>query len=161
MLHTLSASQGLTEEAAIEKYTDVDVYTTSFRPMRNTVSGSPLRTFMKIVVDAKTDVVVGCHMVGDHAAEIMQVGVLAFCELQGFATQFCPCYFCITSPVHDRHTHLLMLNQSMKELAFSTVLTAVLVVLYCRALPLPSRWASPRRRLTAWWASTPRPLRSL
>lgn len=65
--------QGLTEEQAVKQYGDVDIYTSSFRPMRNTISGSPLRTFMKLVVDAATDKVVGCHMVGDDSAEIMQV----------------------------------------------------------------------------------------
>lgn len=66
-------SQGLTEEQAVKQYGDVDIYTSSFRPMRNTISGSPLRTFMKLVVDAASDKVVGCHMVGDDSAEIMQV----------------------------------------------------------------------------------------
>jgi hypothetical protein len=41
--------------------------------MRNTISGSAMRTFMKLVVAADSDVVVGCHMVGDDSAEIMQV----------------------------------------------------------------------------------------
>lgn len=40
--------QGYMEEAAAEKFGDLDIYTTSFRPMRNTISGSPLRTFMKV-----------------------------------------------------------------------------------------------------------------
>lgn len=57
----------------MQQYGDVDIYTSSFRPMRNTISGSPLRTFMKLVVDAASDKVVGCHMVGDDSAEIMQV----------------------------------------------------------------------------------------
>jgi pyruvate/2-oxoglutarate dehydrogenase complex dihydrolipoamide dehydrogenase (E3) component len=66
----------LTEEQAVEQYGDVDIYTSSFRPMRNTISGSPMRAFMKLVVDAGSDKVVGCHMVGDDSAEIMQVRVL-------------------------------------------------------------------------------------
>ena len=41
--------------------------------MRNTISGSPLRAFMKMVVDAPTDKVLGIHMIGDSAAEVMQV----------------------------------------------------------------------------------------
>lgn len=57
----------------MQQYGDVDIYTSSFRPMRNTISGSPLRTFMKLVVDAASDKVVGCHMVGEDSAEIMQV----------------------------------------------------------------------------------------
>jgi glutathione reductase (NADPH) len=57
----------------VAKFGAVDVYTSSFRPMRNTISGSAMRTFMKLVVAADSDVVVGCHMVGDDSAEIMQV----------------------------------------------------------------------------------------
>ncbi|GBF98807.1 glutathione chloroplastic [Raphidocelis subcapitata] len=66
------ATVGLTEEQAVKRYGDVDVYTSSFRPMRNTISGSPLRSFMKLIVDAGSGVVVGAHMVGDDSAEIMQ-----------------------------------------------------------------------------------------
>jgi len=65
--------QGLTEAQAVAQYGDVDIYTSSFRPMRNTISGSPQRTFMKILVDAKTDVVVGIHIVGEDSAEMIQV----------------------------------------------------------------------------------------
>jgi glutathione reductase (NADPH) len=43
--------------------------------MRNTISGSPMRTFMKLLVAADSGIVVGCHMVGDDSAEIMQVHV--------------------------------------------------------------------------------------
>lgn len=46
------------------------------RPMKNTVSGNEGRGFMKIVVDAKSDRVVGMHMIGPDCAEIMQVGLL-------------------------------------------------------------------------------------
>jgi len=63
---------GLGEEAAMERYKNIDVYTSSYRPMRNTISGNPLRDFMKIIVDADTDKLVGMHMVGATAAEIMQ-----------------------------------------------------------------------------------------
>ena len=40
--------------------------------MRNTVSGSPMRTFMKMIVDSDTDKLLGMHMIGDVSAEIMQ-----------------------------------------------------------------------------------------
>jgi len=66
------ATVGLTEEEAIEQLSDVDVYTSSFRPMKNTISGNPGRAFMKLLVDSNTDKVVGVHMVGPDAAEIMQ-----------------------------------------------------------------------------------------
>jgi len=66
------ATVGLSEEQAVAKHPNLDIYTSSFRPMRNTISGSPVRTFMKLVVDADSDKVVGCHMVGEDSAEIMQ-----------------------------------------------------------------------------------------
>jgi glutathione reductase (NADPH) len=68
---------GDSEEVAIQKYGNVDVYSSSFRPMRGTISGNEGRCLMKLVVDADTDVVVGVHMVGDAAAEIMQGMALA------------------------------------------------------------------------------------
>ncbi|GMH32296.1 hypothetical protein BSKO_00130 [Bryopsis sp. KO-2023] len=66
------ASVGLTEEQAIQEFGDVDVYTSSFRPLKNTVSGNEGRAFMKLIVDVATDKVVGMHMIGEDCAEIMQ-----------------------------------------------------------------------------------------
>uniref|UniRef100_A0A7S0WML1 Glutathione-disulfide reductase n=1 Tax=Chlamydomonas leiostraca TaxID=1034604 RepID=A0A7S0WML1_9CHLO len=67
------ATVGMTEAGAVSAgHKDLDIYTTSFKPMRNTLSGSPLRTFMKLIVDANSRKVIGVHMAGDHAAEIMQ-----------------------------------------------------------------------------------------
>jgi glutathione reductase (NADPH) len=63
---------GLSETDARAKYGEVDVYRTSFRPLKATVSGRDERVMMKLVVDAKTDRVVGAHMVGEAAGEIMQ-----------------------------------------------------------------------------------------
>lgn len=63
---------GYTEEKAIEEFGDIDVYTSSFRPMKVTLSGLPEKTFVKIIVDATTDKVVGIHMCGDGSPEIMQ-----------------------------------------------------------------------------------------
>lgn len=63
---------GLTEAAAREKYAAIDVYRTSFRPMKHTLSGRDERVMMKLVVDHDSDRVVGAHMVGDEAAEIIQ-----------------------------------------------------------------------------------------
>jgi glutathione reductase (NADPH) len=63
---------GVSEEQAVEQYGNVDVYTSTFRPMRNTISGAEGRTLMKLVVAADTGKVVGCHMVGPDSAEIMQ-----------------------------------------------------------------------------------------
>lgn len=63
---------GLSEEDARKAYGEVDVYRTTFRPMRATVSGRDERILMKLVVDAKSDRVVGAHMVGPEAGEIIQ-----------------------------------------------------------------------------------------
>ncbi|MBL8692397.1 MAG: glutathione-disulfide reductase [Rhodospirillaceae bacterium] len=63
---------GLSEDVARGIYGEVDVYVTRFKPMKNTLSGRDERTMMKLVVDAKTDRVLGCHMVGPDAPEIVQ-----------------------------------------------------------------------------------------
>jgi glutathione reductase (NADPH) len=64
---------GLTETQARAQCSHVDIYKASFRPMKATMSGRDTRVLMKLVVDATTDRVVGCHIVGDGAAEIVQV----------------------------------------------------------------------------------------
>jgi glutathione reductase (NADPH) len=63
---------GLTEAEARERYDAVDVYKSSFRPLKHTLSGRDEHSFMKLVVDRKTDRVLGCHMVGTDAGEIIQ-----------------------------------------------------------------------------------------
>jgi glutathione reductase (NADPH) len=63
---------GLTEEDAIAKYGEVDVYTARFRPMKHTLTGRDHVTFMKLIVDPDSDQVLGCHMIGEDAAEIAQ-----------------------------------------------------------------------------------------
>ena len=66
---------GLTEEAAA-KHGKVDVYVAKFMPMRHTLSGRPRRTLMKLIVDQASQRVVGAHMIGDDAGEMMQgIGV--------------------------------------------------------------------------------------
>ena len=64
---------GLTEHQAREQLAIVDVYKTSFRPMKATLSGRNTRSFMKLLVDGATDRVVGCHIVGPDAGELIQV----------------------------------------------------------------------------------------
>jgi glutathione reductase (NADPH) len=64
---------GLTEAQACEQFTNVDIYKTTFRPLKATLSGRDTRILMKLVVDATTDRVRGCHVVGDGAAEMVQV----------------------------------------------------------------------------------------
>jgi glutathione reductase (NADPH) len=63
---------GLTERRARQIYGAVDVYRTRFRPMKHTLSGREERTMMKLIVDKPTDRVLGCHMVGADAPEIIQ-----------------------------------------------------------------------------------------
>lgn len=71
---------GLTEAQAQDRYGTVDVYVADFRPMKHTLSGRDERMFMKLIVDAASDRVVGCHMVGEEAPEIAQsVGVAIKC----------------------------------------------------------------------------------
>ncbi|CAN6553944.1 unnamed protein product [Malus baccata var. baccata] len=63
---------GLSEEQAVEQYGDVDIYTSNFRPLKATLSGLPDRTFMKLIVCAKTNKVLGLHMCGEDSPEIVQ-----------------------------------------------------------------------------------------
>lgn len=63
---------GLTEIEAAKQFDDVLVFESQFKPMKNTLSGNPQRMLMKLLVDSKTDKVIGCHMVGADAGEIVQ-----------------------------------------------------------------------------------------
>jgi glutathione reductase (NADPH) len=63
---------GLTEQEARQRNFSVDIYRTSFRPLKHTLTGRDERTMMKLVVDGATDRVLGCHMVGPDAGEITQ-----------------------------------------------------------------------------------------
>jgi glutathione reductase (NADPH) len=64
---------GLTERLACERLSNVDIYKTSFRPMKMSLAGRDTRAFFKLVVDGDTDHVVGCHIVGPDAAEMIQL----------------------------------------------------------------------------------------
>ncbi|MBS0525695.1 MAG: glutathione-disulfide reductase [Proteobacteria bacterium] len=66
------ANVGLTEEEARRTLGELRVYSSAFTPMKHTLAGRRQRTFMKLIVEAATDRVVGCHMVGDDAAELIQ-----------------------------------------------------------------------------------------
>jgi glutathione reductase (NADPH) len=66
------ANVGLTEEEARRTLGELRIFTAAFRPMKYTISGRQQRTFMKLIVEAATDKVVGVHMVGDDAAELIQ-----------------------------------------------------------------------------------------
>jgi len=68
-----AATVGLTEAEAREKYGDaIKIYKSRFRPMYYTLPGKDEKTMMKLIVDQNTDKVLGAHMVGNSAAEIIQ-----------------------------------------------------------------------------------------
>ena len=68
---------GLSEQDALARLKNIDIYKARFRSMRNTLSGRDERMLMKLVVEAATDRVVGCHILGEHAAEIVQIAAIA------------------------------------------------------------------------------------
>jgi glutathione reductase (NADPH) len=63
---------GLTEARAREMYDQIDIYRCSFRPLKHTISGSQERSLMKLVVDRGSDRVLGVHVLGPEAGEIVQ-----------------------------------------------------------------------------------------
>jgi glutathione reductase (NADPH) len=70
-------SVGLTEAQARKEYGALDIYKASFKPLKHTISGRDERTLMKLVVDRKTQIVLGAHMVGLDAPEIIQALAIA------------------------------------------------------------------------------------
>ncbi len=75
------AAVGLTEARALAMGHAIDVYKSTFKPLLHTLGGRPVRTHMKLIVDSRTDKVLGCHIFGDHASEIIQV--VAVCLKMG------------------------------------------------------------------------------
>ena len=71
------ATVGLPEHVARERCGGVHIYKAAFRPLKSTMSGRDERTFMKLVVDAASDKIVGCHMLGEDAGEIIQMATIA------------------------------------------------------------------------------------
>ncbi|GEQ96487.1 glutathione-disulfide reductase [Iodidimonas gelatinilytica] len=70
--HPPIGTVGMTEDQALDKLGDVDVYESDYRPMKNTLAGRDERAYAKIIVDCKTDKVVGIHMIGPDSPEIIQ-----------------------------------------------------------------------------------------
>jgi glutathione reductase (NADPH) len=68
---------GVTEAAARQTLARVDIYKSTFRPLKATLSGSPVRMLMKLVVDGATERVVGAHIVGEAAGEMIQLLAVA------------------------------------------------------------------------------------
>ena len=66
------ATVGLTEAEAAKRADGAKIFVSKFTPMRHTLSGRTRKTLIKLVVDAKTDKVLGAHMIGEDAPEIMQ-----------------------------------------------------------------------------------------
>jgi glutathione reductase (NADPH) len=68
---------GLTEAQARAKLAQTDVYKSMFRPLKATLSGRDTTVLLKLIVDGETDRVVGCHIVGEGAAEMVQLAAVA------------------------------------------------------------------------------------
>lgn len=70
-------SVGYAEHEARREFKNIDIYKTDFRAMKHTLTGSEERVMMKLVVDGDTDRVLGCHIVGDEAGEMIQCVAIA------------------------------------------------------------------------------------
>ncbi len=68
---------GLAEDKAREMYPNVDIYKARFRPLKSMISGRDEKMLMKLVIDADSDKVLGCHVLGADAAEIVQMAAVA------------------------------------------------------------------------------------
>ena len=70
--HPVVATVGLTEVEALDKGYDLEIYKSSFRPLKSTLTSEDEKTFMKLIVCKKTNKLLGCHMMGEHADEVIQ-----------------------------------------------------------------------------------------
>ncbi len=70
-------SIGMSETKALGLGHAIDVYKSTFRPLKHTMTGSEERSHFKLIVDAKTQTVLGCHIFGWGAAEIIQMTAVA------------------------------------------------------------------------------------
>ncbi|WP_370170739.1 MULTISPECIES: glutathione-disulfide reductase [Hyphomonas] len=68
---------GMTEADARKEFGEIDIYKTKFKPMKNALNGDQTRTLMKLVVRASDEKVLGVHIVGDDAAEMIQIAGIA------------------------------------------------------------------------------------
>ncbi len=79
---------GLTEDEAVERFSgDIDVYESSYTPMKHTLTGRDEKSYMKMLVQRSTDRVLGIHMVGPDAGEIIQ-GMSVALTAEATKTQF-------------------------------------------------------------------------
>ena len=81
------ATVGLSEEKARERYGNVDIYKAHFPPLKLTMTGKKERVFMKLVVDRKSQRVLGAHMIGADAGEVIQ-GVAIAVKVGATKAQF-------------------------------------------------------------------------
>jgi glutathione reductase (NADPH) len=70
-------SVGMTEDAARAAYSNVHIYKTDFRPMRNILADNDDRMMMKLIVNGDDDKVLGCHIGGHEAGEFIQLVAIA------------------------------------------------------------------------------------
>ena len=77
LLGAATRQDGLSEGAARELGHEIDLYKSRFHPLRNTLSGRDERMLMKLVVGRASDRVLGCHVLGPDAAEIVQMAAVA------------------------------------------------------------------------------------
>jgi glutathione reductase (NADPH) len=75
--HPPIAGVGMTESQARNRLGQIKTYHSDFRPMKNVLAGRNERSLYKLIVDASTDVVVGIHMIGPDAPEILQAAAIA------------------------------------------------------------------------------------
>ncbi len=85
--HPNLGTVGLSEEKARERYGKLDIYKTAFRSLKHTMGGSEEKIFMKLVVDAASQRVVGAHMLGPDAGEVIQ-GIAIAIKLGATKAQF-------------------------------------------------------------------------
>ncbi|MEO6353518.1 MAG: FAD-dependent oxidoreductase, partial [Burkholderiaceae bacterium] len=85
--HPNVATVGLSEQDARKKYATVKIFKSEFKALKHTLSGSNERTFMKLVVEADSDRVLGLHMVGPDAGELVQ-GFAVALQCQATKAQF-------------------------------------------------------------------------
>ena len=67
-----AATVGLSEESARSSHGEIDIYAARFRPLKHVLSDTKEQVFMKLVVDRASDKVLGAHMIGDDAGEVIQ-----------------------------------------------------------------------------------------
>ena len=68
---------GFSEEDALDQGYNIEVFTSNFKPLKHTISGNNERSFMKLIVDKRSNIVIGAHMIGSDAPEIMQSVAIA------------------------------------------------------------------------------------